>query len=207
MDTDTITIIDFGMGNLQSIKRKFNKAGANAIITSDPFEIINADKLVLPGVGHFKNAIQNLKDLKLWEVLNEAVLVKKTPILGICLGMQLMSEHSEEGDIDGLGWFDANVVKFKIKDSLKFKVPHKGWNSLIVLKPSKLFNEIDLKTEFYFVHSFHFQCNNKSDILSETVYENKFVSAVQKENIFGFQFHPEKSHDSGELLLKNFTKI
>ena len=181
--------------------------GVNAIITSDPFEIINADKLVLPGVGHFKNAIQNLKNLKLWEVLNKAVLVKKTPILGICLGMQLMSEHSEEGNADGLGWFEANVVKFKIFDNLKYKVPHKGWNHLKAAKTSRLFDEIDLRTEFYFVHSYHFQCNNKSDILSETVYETSFVSAVQKENIFGLQFHPEKSQNSGEQLLKNFSKI
>ena len=202
-----IAIIDYGMGNLGSVKRKFNLIGVDAVISSDPLDIVNADKLILPGVGHFKKAIENLKKLNLWDIINEVVLIKKKPVLGICLGMQLMAKHSEEGDVKGLGWFDADVVKFQIKDKLKFKVPHIGWNHIRKMKESKLMSELPDLSEFYFVHSYHFKCNNPLDILNETEYESNFTSAIEKENIFGVQYHPEKSHDVGELLLKNFNKL
>lgn len=200
-----ISIIDYGMGNLGSVKRKLDRIGAASVITSDPDQIRQSDQLILPGVGHFSNAVHELKTRGLWDILDKEVLVNKKPILGICLGMQLMARHSEEGDTDGFGWFEAEVIRFKITDTLKYKIPHSGWNQVIVKNPSPLFAEITPKQEFYFVHAYHFICHNQSDILAETNYEYPFVSAVQKDNIYGVQFHPEKSHDAGELLLYNFA--
>jgi glutamine amidotransferase len=170
-------------------------------------DISKSDKIILPGVGHFHKAVENLKKMHLWEALNQAVIINETPILGICLGMQLMAKHSEEGDIDGFGWFDAEVVKFQVKDSLTYKIPHTGWNQIIKVKGSHLMNDIPDLSEFYFVHAYHFRCNDPADILNKTEYEYKFTSAVEKENIFGVQYHPEKSHDIGEQLLKNFINL
>jgi imidazole glycerol-phosphate synthase subunit HisH len=207
MKKNSIVIVDYGMGNLNSVRRKLSLIGVDAIISSDPMEILNADKIILPGVGHFRKAVQNLMELRLWDVLNETVVIKKTPILGICLGMQLMAKHSEEGDAEGFGWFDAAVVRFRVEDYLTHKVPHTGWNQIIKSKESLLMKEIPDLSEFYFVHSFHFKCNNQSDILNITEYEYTFTSAVEKENIFGVQYHPEKSHDIGEKLLRNFVDL
>jgi len=195
------------MGNLHSVKKKLQRIGVNAEISDNPSKIIGASKLFLPGVGHFSKAIQNLKALNLYEALNEAVLVKKTPILGICLGMQLMAKSSEEGNVQGFGWFDAEVIHFDIQDQLKYKVPHMGWNNVKTLKQSILFDNIPESQEFYFVHSYHIKSNKEEDVLSTTEYEYKFVSSLEKENIFGTQFHPEKSHDIGEKLLSNFLKL
>jgi len=202
-----VLIIDYGMGNLNSVKRKLSRIGIDAKISNNPLEIANSISLILPGVGHFKKAIENLKKMQLWDALNDAVLSKKKPILGICLGMQLMAKHSEEGDAEGFGWFDADVVKLKVTDNLKYKVPHTGWNQVIELKESRLMKGIPELSEFYFVHAYHFKCNDPVDILNETDYEYRFTSAVEKENIFGVQYHPEKSHDIGEQFLKNFINL
>jgi glutamine amidotransferase len=201
-----IVIIDYGMGNLFSVKKRLDRIGTTNTITSNPTDVLTAEKIILPGVGHFKKAVQNLQERQLWDALNEAVLDKQIPILGICLGMQLMAKSSEEGHANGFGWFDAEVKKFRINNSVKYKVPHMGWNQVNLLKNSLLFRNIDTQNCFYFVHSYHFECANKEDILNETIYEYSFVSAVEKNNIFGVQFHPEKSHDAGELLLENFVK-
>lgn len=201
-----IVIIDYGMGNLRSVLKKFERLNADVHISNQADEIGKADKLVLPGVGHFANGVKNLKELGIWGVLNHKVIVRKTPILGICLGMQLMARHSEEGDSEGLGWFDAEVVRFNVKDKRTFKVPHMGWNSADLQKESPLFHQIPQEAPFYFVHSYHFKCNEEADILTNTIYEYDFVSAVEKGNIFGTQFHPEKSHDFGEQLIGNFIK-
>ena len=200
-----IAIIDYGMGNLGSVKRKLDRIGAESVVTSDPEVIMKSDKLILPGVGHFGNAVNEIKTRGLWDVLNQEVLISKKPILGICLGMQLMAKSSEEGDVEGLGWFDAEVVRFKVRDTLIYKVPHMGWNQIALKKPSPLFSEVEPKGSFYFVHSYHFKCNDESDILNETVYEYPFVSAIEKDNIYGVQYHPEKSHEAGEQLLRNFV--
>jgi len=202
-----IVVVDYGMGNLHSVKKSFGRVGINASITNNPTEIKLSDKIVLPGVGHFKNAVQNLKSLGIWDVLNEKVLVDKTPILGICLGMQLMAKSSEEGDVEGFGWFDAEVVKFKVADKLTYKVPHTGWNQVVIRKDSPIMVGIPEYSEFYFVHSYHINCNNALDILNETDYEYKFTSAIEKDNLFGVQYHPEKSHDVGEKVLLNFSKL
>lgn len=200
-----IAIINYGMGNLGSVKRKLNRIGVESVITSDPEVIRKSDKLILPGVGHFGNAVNELKTRGLWDLLNQEALIFKKPILGICLGMQLMAKNSEEGDVAGLGWFDAEVVRFNVKDTLKYKVPHMGWNQIALKKFSLLFSEVDNDASFYFVHSYHMKCNDESDILNETVYEYPFVSAIQKGNIYGVQYHPEKSHEYGEQLLRNFA--
>ncbi len=202
-----IVIINYGMGNLRSVEKKFQRVGVNALISSDLELIEKADKLVLPGVGHFASGVKKLQERGIWDLINKKVLQEKVPILGICLGMQLMAKFSEEGNVNGLGWFDAEVVKFRIKDKLKHKIPHMGWNNIVKKKESTLLKDIHSDAMFYFVHSYHMKCNNSEDILTTTNYEYEFVSAIEKENIFGTQFHPEKSHDFGEKLISNFVKI
>jgi len=204
---DKITIINYQMGNIGSIAKKIKRIGFEPVISVGVDDIKTASKLILPGVGHFAKGVDNLKKMGLWDALNQTVLEKKTPILGICLGMQLMAKHSEEGNNEGLGWFDAEVKHFDIKEKQQYKVPHTGWNTLKKIKPNVLTEEINKNDEFYFVHSYYLQCNNENDILTRTKYENQFVSGIQKENIYGVQFHPEKSHDVGERLLRNFIGI
>jgi glutamine amidotransferase len=202
-----ISIIDYGMGNLNSVKRKLDRIGAKSIITSDPEEIKKSDKIILPGVGHFAKAVLEIRKRGLWDLLTEQVLSEKKIVLGICLGMQLMAKHSEEGNADGFGWIDASVIRFKVSDTIRYKIPHMGWNTLNHMKESPLFENLNLNSEFYFVHSYYVHCNDPDDILTETIYENSFTSSFQKDNIFGVQFHPEKSHDAGEMLLTNFMNI
>lgn len=206
-----LVIVDYKMGNLHSVKKKLDRLKVDAVISSDPAVILNATKLILPGVGHFGNAMQNLREMNLLDALNEAVLVKKTPILGICLGMQLMARMSRESRSEngeqGLGWFDAEVVKFQFEDTLRFKVPHTGWNTVSIEKESPLMKDIPENSEFYFVHSYYMKANDATDVLNYTDYGTKFASAVSKGNIFGFQYHPEKSHDVGMKLLENFSRI
>jgi len=201
-----IAIVDFGMGNLHSVQRKFIRIGARTTITSDPDVIGRSDKVVLPGVGHFQRAMENLRQMRLLEALNDA-RARRIPVLGICLGMQLMANRSEEGDADGLGWLDAKIVRFKVDDTIRFKVPHIGWNETAQKKKSALFKNIPDRAEFYFVHAYHLVANHEAIVLCETEYEYRFVSAVESENIFGVQFHPEKSHDVGESLLQNFIGL
>ena len=203
-----ITIIDYGMGNINSIKKKLLKLGIDPIISADISEIKKADKIILPGIGHFAQAMERLNTLNLVDILNEEVLIKKKPILGICLGMQLLTKSSEEGgSVKGLGWFDAEIVKFNIKNTLKYKVPHVGWNQIQIQKESVLMNGIADLSEFYFVHSYFCKCNNQADVLNNTDHESIFASAIEKENIFGVQYHPEKSHSVGDKLIENFCKI
>lgn len=200
-----IVIVDYGMGNLFSIRKVIERIGFNCKISGLYNDIKNAGRIILPGVGHFGKAMDNLKKGNLVEELNEAVLVQKTPVLGICLGMQLMASHSEEGDEQGLNWFNAEVVKFDIAKKDLFKVPHVGWNKITHEIPdNKVLASIEADDEFYFVHSYHVVTNDDADVLTKTQYEYPFVSSIQKDNIIGVQFHPEKSHAAGEQLIKNF---
>ena len=203
----TLAIVDYGMGNLNSVKKKLDRLKTTASITSNPKDIIKADKIILVGVGHFAKAMKNIKELNLLDTLNEVAIIKKKPVLGICLGMQLMAKDSEEGNTEGLGWLDANVRKMQVDDTLRFKIPHTGWNKITQSKKSHLMKGIPESSEFYFVHSYHLMSNETSNILNETEYCFKFTSAIEKDNIFGVQYHPEKSHDVGEALLKNFISL
>jgi len=204
----SIFILDYGMGNLFSVGKILSKIGCDYRVTSDPEEIANANRIIMPGVGHFGTAMQNMRDLNLLAALNEAALVRKVPILGICLGMQLMASKSEEGDAAGLGWLDASVVRFKMDDSTRFKVPHMGWNTLDAQRPfDPILNGIEIADEFYFVHSYHLVAHQPEDVLTTTDYSYPFVSSVRRNNLVGMQFHPEKSHAAGERLIRNFLTL
>ena len=202
-----IHIVDYGMGNIFSVQKKLLQKSVNISVSSLQKDILNADKIILLGVGHFKKAMDNLKELNLIEPLNKFALIQKKPILGICLGMQLMANYSEEGDVSGLGWVDASVKRLKTSNVKKFKIPHIGWNTVRLLKKSALMQNIKPEEEFYFVHSFYMEPNDPRIALNETSYTQNFCSGIEKDNIFGVQYHPEKSHDSGQTLFKNFLSL
>ena len=202
-----IHIVDYGMGNIFSVQKKLLQESVNISVSSLQKDILNADKIILLGVGHFKKAMDNLKELNLIEPLNKFALIQKKPILGICLGMQLMANYSEEGDVSGLGWVDASVKRLKTSNVKKFKIPHIGWNTVRLLKKSALMQNIKPEEEFYFVHSFYMEPNDPRIALNETSYIQNFCSGIEKDNIFGVQYHPEKSHDSGQTLFKNFLSL
>lgn len=203
-----VVVIDYGMGNLHSVLKALKRLRVDAIISSKFLDIQKAVKLILPGVGHFKKGMNNLNELGLITLLNEVVVEQGTPILGICLGMQLFTKHSEEGDTDGLGWFDAKTIRFRFdENNSNLRIPHIGWNNVKLSNGSFLFNNVEKNTPFYFVHSYHVVCNDQEDVIATTEYGYEFVSSMQKNNIFATQFHPEKSHDYGLMLLKNFIEI
>lgn len=202
-----VLIIDKIGGNVGSVYRVLSKIAKDVICSSSPEDILSAKRIIMPGVGHFAYAMDALRKNNIIDSLNEAVLKKQVPVLGICLGMQLMAKFSEEGLVDGLGWFDAEVVRFKFTDTKKYKVPHIGWNTMDFCKRNPLMDGISEKDFFYFVHSYHFCCNNPTDVLATTTYEFTYPSAIQKDNIFGVQFHPEKSYEAGDKLLSNFLKL
>ncbi|EAI5931825.1 imidazole glycerol phosphate synthase subunit HisH [Campylobacter coli] len=200
-----IAVIDYKAGNLNSVTKAFEKIGAKNFIVQDPKDLQKAEKFLLPGVGSFKEAVKNLKELAFVEVLQEQVLVQKKPILGICLGMQLFLEKGYEGgECDGLGFIEGEVIKFKEDSGLK--IPHMGWNELEILKRNPLYEGIENKSDFYFVHSYYVNCKDEF-ISTKTEYGYKFVSSMQKDNIFGVQFHPEKSQNLGLKLLENFVRL
>jgi imidazole glycerol-phosphate synthase subunit HisH len=183
------------------------KIGADAQISSDPSLIAESNKLILPGVGAFDAGMKHLTELKLIPILEQKVLKEKIPILGICLGMQLMTKTSEEGQLQGLGWFNATTIRFKFKKSNpNIKVPHMGWNFIKKVNNSPLLTEVDENFRFYFIHSYHVSCAEPAEIVAETNHLYDFVSIIQKDNIFGVQFHPEKSHRFGMKILKNFVE-
>ena len=203
-----ITVIDYGLGNIGSIENMLKKIGAAVKVTSKIEEIEKAEKLILPGVGAFDSGMRNLEENGLIPVLNRKVIEQKTPILGICLGFQLFTKESEEGSLKGLGWLNARTVKFKFEGvDVRTKIPHIGWNPVYIKKASPLFDNMPDDPRFCFVHSYHVVCDEKDDILTETDYVYNFVSSAQKNNIFGVQFHPEKSHKFGMSLLKNYMGI
>ena len=204
-----VAIIDFGMGNHGSIRNMIKAIGGNAVVTSNPDVINQADKIILPGVGSFDNGMSNLATRGITPILIDKVIHRKTPVLGICLGMQLMTKCSEEGVLTGLGWIDAETVRFRFGEENKnLKIPHMGWNTIRVLKENNsLFKNIGTETKYYFVHSYHLVCNNPEDVASATFHGYEFVSSFESGNIMGVQFHPEKSHKYGKNLLMNFLRI
>jgi len=201
-----ITIIDYGLGNLGSIYNMLRHIGIESQITSNLTEIGNADKLILPGVGSFDHGMKNLNDGTLKEILNYKVKEQFTPILGICLGMQLLGNSSEEGKEEGLKWINAVTKKFNFEDT-SLKIPHMGWNYVSKTKDHPLLNDMENDTRFYFVHSYCVHCANKTDELLSCHYGVDFTCAVLHDNIMGVQFHPEKSHRYGMQIFKNFAKL
>jgi glutamine amidotransferase len=202
-----VAIVDYGVGNLRSIQRKLQRFSVDVRIASTAEEILAADSLIFPGVGHFANGMDNLNRSGLRQALEEKVLRRSTPVFGICLGMQLFAKSSEEGDAEGLGWIDARVVRFRPElMASPRRVPHVGWNESRPLHPSALFEGVPSDQRFYFTHSFRMECADPSDELARTVYGSEFTSAVQRGNILGVQFHPEKSHLDGLRVLLNFAR-
>lgn len=202
-----VMVIDYGMGNLFSVKQAFEKCGARVSIIENPEELTSASHIVLPGVGAFKDGMANLKK-KNWEYhIKKAVYETEIPLLGICLGMQLLADKGYEvEESEGLGLISGEVVKFK-QTSLNERIPHVGWNELeIEQKNSSITADIQEKTDFYFVHSYHFETENEM-IIAKTPYCNKFNSIVGKDLIYGVQFHPEKSHKAGFKLIQNFLEL
>ena len=202
-----IAIIDYNMGNLRSVINAFDKIGSHVEVVKDAQKLKEFDKVILPGVGAFKDAMDCLNSNGMKEAIIEFSNSGK-PLLGICLGMQLLLESSEEfGMSEGLGLIEGSVVEFdKSKFEHKLKVPHMGWNELFVQKDSRLFEGMSREVYLYFVHSFHATCKDEFAI-GKTFYGYDFVSAIEKDNIYGFQPHPEKSHENGLKILKNFTEL
>lgn len=203
-----IVILDYGVGNIGSILNMLKKVGVDAMISSSVHDIEKADKIILPGIGAFDSGMSKLNEGGYVEVLNKKVLEEKTPILGICLGLQLMTKGSEEGVLKGLGWFDAETIKFKSPGSMqKLKVPFMGWNYVKVCKKSNLLKDMFEQPKFYLVHSYYVNAKDEQDVLTKTNYLTEYASALERDNIFGVQFHPEKSHKYGMKLLKNFSEL
>lgn len=202
-----IAVIDYGMGNIASILNMFKRIGNREVmLTKDPELITRADKVLLPGVGAFDNGMKNLKESGLIPLLNKKALEDKVPVLGICLGMQLLTRGSEEGQEKGLGWVAAETKKFQFPENSGLKIPHMGWNYIQVKKPSLLFSS-DSRKKFYFVHSYYVKCDSPQYVLAGCNYGFEFDCMLQQDNIFGAQFHPEKSHKFGMELFENFSKI
>lgn len=202
-----LTIVDYGVGNLASIKNMLKKAGSDAVISSEESVILDAEKLILPGVGAFDTCAEKLQQSGLLSAINKKVLEQKVPVLGVCVGKQLLFEGSEEGVLPGLGWIKGRVVKFKPQQlPAGLKIPHMGWTNVTLSKPSPLFEDMYEEPRFYFVHSYHSEPANANDALLVANYGYDFVAAVEHENIIGVQFHPEKSHKFGLKLLSNFVR-
>jgi len=202
-----IAIIDYGLGNLGSVLNMFLKVGAQAKIVRAPEEILEAEKLVLPGVGSFDAAMSRISDAGLPEVLNTLVLEKEVPIIGICLGMQLLIDGSEEGKLPGFGWIKGKAYNFSERITSNLKVPHMGWNSVTITKQCSLTRGFNEDPRFYFVHSYFVIAEDAAHSFMNCSYGIEFNAAVNKGNIFGAQFHPEKSHRFGMQLLRNFADL
>jgi glutamine amidotransferase len=202
-----IIIVDYGMGNLGSVLNMFKRVGAEAKISSDLNEISKAQKILLPGVGAFDTAMQRINEAGMKEVLNQKALIEKVPVLGICLGMQLLTNSSEEGTLPGLGWINGQTYSFKDKIDESLRIPHMGWNIADIQKQNAITKEYAGQVRFYFVHSYYVMVSDRSNSMMQTKYGLLFDSAINKDNIFGAQFHPEKSHKFGMKFFENFAKI
>ncbi|WP_118974022.1 imidazole glycerol phosphate synthase subunit HisH [Taibaiella koreensis] len=202
-----IAIIDYGVGNIGSVINMFKRIGVKDVVfTRQEQEIAQADKILLPGVGAFDRGMECLGNSGLIPILRKCALEDKKPFLGICLGMQLLTKGSEEGQKPGLGFIDAETVNFSFPPGSPYKIPHMGWNTVTVHKPNPLLDGSE-EQRFYFVHSYYVHCNQAEDIMGTTDYGSAFTCAIQKDNIFATQFHPEKSHKYGMKLLQNFSSL
>ena len=200
-----LVVVDAGIGNLGAIPNMLKRIGASATITNDRDEIATADRLILPGVGAFDPAMQTLNDLGIVDALTQKALVERVPVLGVCLGMQLLFAGSEEGELPGLGWIPGKVVKFRLNgEDPTLRIPHMGWNWVERANDGALFAGFDETPRFYFAHSYHVEAADEADVVGWTDYGYRFAASVQHENIGGIQFHPEKSHRFGLRVFENF---
>ena len=203
-----IGIIDYGLGNVKAFANVYNNLNLPIKIVDQPSRLKHIDRIILPGVGSFDYAMKKLEASGMRQVLDELVIQNNIPVLGICVGMQMLANSSDEGNQSGLGWIDATVKKFdfsNIKKSLI--IPHMGWNTIQSINNNSLFKDLGDEVSFYFLHSYYFQCNKKNDIIAISDYGGEFTCGVNCKNIFGIQFHPEKSHHYGIKLLKNFAQM
>lgn len=201
-----IAIVDYGLGNVGAIKNMFTRIGAEATVTADVNLIAAADKLVLSGIGAFDEGMKNLAQLGLLDVLNRQVIDRRTPILGICLGMQLFGRRSTEGSSPGLGWIAADVVRFKFPPGATERTPHMGWNTLSRQRVSPILADLGMEARFYFAHSYYLECDEPGDVVATTLHGVTICAVLEHQNIIGTQFHPEKSHRFGSCVLRNFAK-
>ena len=203
-----ITIIDYGVGNINAFVNVYKRVNVPVKIAKTSADLEGAVKIILPGVGHFDHAMSELIKSGMREKLDELVMIHKVPVIGICVGMQMMGNSSDEGQLEGLKWIDATIKKFdetKIKQVTR--LPHMGWNDVKPIVSHTLFAGLEKEALFYFLHSYYFECNNTEDILAISEYGGEFTCAAHHKNVFGIQFHPEKSHSYGETLLHNFAKL
>ena len=203
-----IAIIDYGLGNINAFVNIYKQLNVSFKLAKKVEDLDDATKLILPGVGAFDHAMEQLAASGMQDRLNELVLQKKLPVIGICVGMQMMANSSDEGNLPGLGWIDATVKKFDAsKITYTTRLPHMGWNDVAPVAENPLFKGLEKDAKFYFLHSYYFACNNATDTLAITDYGGEFACAANHSNIYGVQFHPEKSHHYGIQLLKNFSEL
>lgn len=203
-----ITIVDYGLGNIQAFVNVYKRLHIPVTVARLPEDLSAATKLILPGVGAFDHAMERLNASGMRATLDELVLEKKIPVIGICVGMQMLADSSEEGSLPGLGWVPGRVRHFRsVAELTKLPLPHMGWNDVESVLGHALFRGLEADTRFYFLHSFYFECAQEAHVAARTEYGLNFSCAVSVENIYGVQFHPEKSHHFGVALLKNFAEL
>jgi glutamine amidotransferase len=203
-----IAIVDYGLGNIAAFASVYSRANIKVSVARSAGDLEGASKLILPGVGHFDHAMRLLQQSGMRDTLDQMVLRDKVPVIGVCVGMQMLARSSEEGELPGLGWIDADVRAFKSSPAAsRLAVPHMGWNDVRPLSPSRLFEDLQDSARFYFLHSYYIRCDRQEDVLATCDYGADFTCAVQSSNIYGVQFHPEKSHSFGNRLLRNFAGL
>jgi glutamine amidotransferase len=202
-----IAIVDHGMGNLGSVQNMLKRLGVPSVRTAEADEIRRADKIVLAGIGGFDGAMERLQELDLVDVLTERARDGKTPVLGVCLGMQLMAHRSAEGEMGGLGWIDADVERFRFDGKRPLPIPHMGWEVVEAARPSPLFDPAAAEPRFYFSHAYHVVCHDPADVAATADYGGRFVAAIHRGNLLGTQFHPEKSHVFGMDVYRRFVAL
>lgn len=202
-----IGIIDYGVGNIKAFSNIYTQLNIPFKIIKNVDDFFDVNKLILPGVGSFDHAMISLQNSGMKEKLDELVLERKLPVIGICVGMQMLAKSSDEGVLEGLGWIDGVVKKFDKSKIKNGPLPHMGWNTLNIEKQNKIFVNLEEDPRYYFLHSYYFECNNKEDVIATATYGERFECMVNHENIYGIQCHPEKSHHNGIQLLKNFGEL
>lgn len=205
-----VGIINYGVGNIKAFINIYKQLNIPIKIVSSSEELTDVSKIILPGVGHFDYAMTKFEESGMKGVINEMVMINHVPVIGICVGMQMMANSSEEGELKGLGWIDAEVKRFssdQLYEGVNLPLPHMGWNDVNSVKASSIFNGLETDSKFYFLHSYYFVCHNQEDAVATADYGTRFTCVTNHKNIYGIQFHPEKSHKYGVQLLKNFAEL